>query len=249
MKPFTEGPYRRRIRLVTVADGAVDGELEDDFHHFGVVLRHDGGRVVSVEGRAIRWPWTTCPDAVGPLHALEGMPLSLRCTAIASYAEPRANCTHLFDVAGLCVTHAARGTARRVYDAEIPRPVDGESRVRLWRDGELALDWRLMDGAVVGAPPYSDVPWDGGFMRWADETLDPDTAEAAIVLRRACTIGSGRGMDLDRIDRATELEKIMAGVCYTMQPDQIRVALRNKDSMRDFADHPERLLAGEESAG
>lgn len=249
MTAYTEGPYRRRIRMVAIAPDRVDAELEDDFHHFGVVLRHDGGRVVSVEGRAIRWPWTTCPDAVGPLHALEGMPLSLRCTAIASYAEPRANCTHLFDVAGLCVTHAARGTARRVYDAEIPRPVDGESRVRLWRDGELALDWRLMDGAVVGAPPYSDVPWDGGFMRWADETLDPDTAEAAIVLRRACTIGSGRGMDLDRIDRATELEKVMAGVCYTMQPDQIRVALRNKDSMRDFADHPERLLAGEESAG
>lgn len=246
MKPFKEGPYRRRIRLVAVSEDAVDGELEDDFHHFGVLLGHDGQRVVAVDGRAIRWPWTTCPDAVGPLHALEGMPLSRRCTAIASHTEPRANCTHLFDLAGLCVTHAARGDgSTRVYDAEIPRPVDGKSRVRLWRDGELLLDWHLVDGCVVDAPPYSDVPWGGGFMRWADETLDPDTAEAAIVLRRACTIGSGRGMDLDRIDRASELEQIMAGVCFTMRPPQIRVALRNKDSMRDFAADPDRLLAGD----
>lgn len=246
MKPFTEGPYRRRIRLVTAAADAVDGELEDDFHHFGVLLRHDGERVVAMEGRAIRWPWTTCPAAVGPLRALEGMPLSRRCTAIASYSEPRANCTHLFDLAGLCVTHAARGSeASRVYDAEIPRPVDGRARVRLWRDGNVVLDWQLVDGRVVDAPPYSDVPWGGGFMRWADATLDPDTSEAAIVLRRACTIGSGRGMDLDRIERASELGKIMAGVCFTMQPEQIRVALRNKDSMRDFAQHPEGLLAGD----
>ena len=247
MTAYTEGPYRRRIRIVTTAPGAVDAELEDDFHHFGLALTHDGTRVSSVEGRAVRSPWTTCPAAVGPLHAVEGMPLSPRCTAVAGHAEPRANCTHLFDLAGLAVAHAARGTWHREYDVEIPRPVAGRSRVRLWRDRELALDWRLVDGRVVDAPPYSDVPWGGGFLRWADSALDPETAESAIVLRRACTIGSGRGMDLDRIDRASELEKIMAGVCYTMSEQHIHVALRNKGTVRDFAERPDALLSGDDA--
>jgi hypothetical protein len=35
----------------------------------------------------------------------------------------------------------------------------------------------------------------------------------------------------------------MLGVCYTMQPTQIRVALRNKGTVRDFDTEPERLLA------
>ena len=248
MTAYTEGPYRRRIRIVATAPDAVAAELEDDFHHFGVVVRHDGTRVTSVEGRAVRAPWSTCPAAVGPLHAIEGMALSERCTAVATQAEPRANCTHLFDLAGLAVAHAARGLAIRQYDVEIPRPDGAHNRVRLWRDGDLLLDWHLVDGRVVDAPPYSDVPWGGGFLRWADSTLDPDTAEAAIVLRRACTIGSGRGMDLDALDRADELRELMLGICYTMRSEHIHVALRNKGSARDFADRPDALLSGDDTA-
>jgi hypothetical protein len=248
MTVFTEGPFRRRIRLVTTEPGVVDAALEDDFHHFALTLRHDDGGVLDVAGRALRWPWSTCADAVVPLRQLEGMALSPRCTAVAGAADPRANCTHLFDLAGLAVAHAARGTARRQYDAEIPRPVDRRSRVRLWRDGELTLEWPLVDGAVVDAPPYSDVPWNGGFIKWADSTFEPEAAEAAIVLRRACTIGSGRGMDLDVFDRAADLEQIMPGVCFTMQPERTAVSLRIKGSVKDFADRPEALLAPEPKA-
>jgi hypothetical protein len=245
MTAYTEGPYRRRIRLVTIEPGVIDAALEDDFHHFAVTLRHDDARVVEVAGRPVRWPWSSCADAVVPLRQLEGMALSRRCTAVAMSADPRANCTHLFDLAGLAVAHAARGMGRRQYDAEIPRPVGGRSRARLWRDGALLLDWQLVEGAVVDAPPYSDVRWNGGFMRWADSTLDPDVAEAAIVLRRACTIGSGRGMDLDVFDGAGDLEHLMSGVCFTMQPERIHAALRVKGSVRDFADRPEALLGDE----
>ena len=49
----------------------------------------------------------------------------------------------------------------------------------------------------------------------------PRTAEAAIVLRRACDIGMGRGMDLDGDRRSpTSSPEIMAGICYTMQPER-----------------------------
>ena len=171
MTAFTEGPYRRRIRLLSTDPGVVEAALEDDFHHFALTLRHDGERVIDIAGRARRWPWSTCADAVIPLRQIEGMSLSPRCTSVATAADPRANCTHLFDLAGLAVAHAARGVERRQYDAEIPRPVDRRSRARLWRDGQVVLEWQLVDGAVVDAPPYSDVPWNGGFMRWTEATL------------------------------------------------------------------------------
>jgi hypothetical protein len=174
------------------------------------------------------------------------MPLSTRCTAIADVADPRMNCTHQFDLTGLCVSHAARGNEQRQYDAEVPPPVDGIAEPRLWRDGELVLAWTLSwrDGArgLVDSPPYDEAPWRGGFFRWADDTLDPDAAEAAIVLRRACEIGMGRGMDLEAVDSAAELGPMMGAVCYTMQPSVMPVAFRNRGSIRDFARHPDALL-------
>jgi len=247
MSRFEHGAYRRRIRVEITGADTVEGGLEDDFHHFEVTLQHAGGDVTSVEARSVRWPWTTCPDAAGPLRALVGMPLSNRCLAVGDHADPHANCTHMFDLAGLAVAHAARGGpigATRQYDVEIPFAAQrgGEVEVRLWRDGDLVLTWTLV-GRCVAPAPYSEAPWRGGFLRWADQSLEPDAAEAAIVLRRACDIGMGRGMDLDGVDRADELEDLMLGVCYSMQPTQIRVALRNKGTIRDFDDDPDALLS------
>ena len=60
-----------------------------------------------------------------------------------------------------------------------------------------------MDAGASHPSRYASAPWRGGFLRWADETFDPDEAEAVIVLRRACDIGMGRGMDLDAVDAPT----------------------------------------------
>lgn len=240
-------PYRRRIRLLRVDDVTVWGGLEDDFHHFEVTLRHDGARVTACTLDARRWPWTTCPDAGANLARLEGMELSEHCTAVAHVTEPRWQCTHQFDLAGLCVAHAARGIERRQYDVALDPTYDTYAP-RLWRDGELLLSWTLSGGGMgrvlVDPPPYTEAPWKGGFIRWADEWLLPDEAEAAIVLRRACDIGMGRGMDLEAIDRAEELAGIMSGVCYSMQPTVMPVAFRNRGSIRDFGAHRGALLHG-----
>lgn len=245
---FTGGAYRRRIRLHTTGLGEVHGGLEDDFHHFEVTVRCDDEVVTDVEGRAVRFPWTTCAGAVVPLRELEGMPLSDRFLSAGERADPHANCTHLFDVAGLAIAHAARGGPLgtiRQYDAEIPAmPADGSERtVRLWRNGTLIHAWTMQDRRCIAPEPFSSAPWRGGFLRWADETFEPDDAEAVMVLRRAVDIGMGRGMDLDAVERAEELEVAMAGICFTMQPDQIHVSLRNKGTIRDFDDDPDALLA------
>jgi hypothetical protein len=241
-------PYRRRIRLVRLDPTTVWGGLEDDFHHFEVTLTHDATTVTGVSMEAYRWPWATCPDAGRNLADLVGMALSPRCTAVAEVSDPHWHCTHQFDLAGLCVAHAARERERREYEVALDPDGDG-LRPRLWRDGELVLEWRLTGAApgrtiVDPQPPFDAAPWRGGFIRWADATLPLDDAEAAIVLRRACDIGAGRGMDLEAIAVGQELDGIMSGVCYSMQPTVSPVAFRNRGSIRDFGRHREALLHG-----
>jgi hypothetical protein len=123
----------------------------------------------------------------------------------------------------------------------------------LHRDGELVLTWELGPvgdqwRGLVAPAPFTEAPWRGGFVRWADATLGAEAAEAAIVLRRACDIGMGRGMDLEAYDRALELADIMTGVCYSMQPEVMPVAFRNRGSIRDFTEHPDALLQDQPSA-
>ncbi|MBK5288045.1 MAG: DUF2889 domain-containing protein [Acidimicrobiia bacterium] len=240
-------PYRRRIRLLRLDDHTVWGGLEDDFHHFEVTLTHRDAVVTDVTLDARRWPWTTCPDAGANLSRLIGMTLSERCTAVAEITDPRWQCTHQFDLAGLCVSHAARGDDRRQYDVELAVGAD-VVRPRLWRDGELVHDWTLGGGGLgrvlVAPAPFTEAPWKGGFIRWADQHLEPFAAEAAIVLRRACDIGMGRGMDLEAIDTAEELAAIMTGVCYSMQATIMPVAFRQRGTIRDFGNDADALLDG-----
>ena len=236
--------YRRRIVVETIAPNLVVSDLEDDFHRFVITLRHDGARVESVEAVSHRWPWATCPGAADPLRKLAQMPLSRRFTAAGAWTDPKQNCTHQFDAACHAITHAAWGRDRRVYDVELParEATTGATVARLWVDGDLRLEWDLRwQGIAAPEPPFDAAPWKGGFMRWADSTLDEDDAECAITLRRACDIGMGRNMDLDSVPVAKELPPMMGGICHTMQPGIIEVALRNVGSIRDFSAHPERF--------
>jgi hypothetical protein len=243
MHPY--GSYRRRIRLVNAEPGLVRGGLEDDFHYFRVAVRHDGVVVTDIEVEAFRWPWTTCPDAGNQLQQLVGMELSPRCLAVGDHANPRLQCTHQFDLTGLAIAHATRDEHARQYDVEVPYGSgrDGSHDVRLWRDGELALTWTIEGFACVAPEPYASVPWRGGFLRWADQHLDPDTAEAAIVLRRACDISFGRGANLEGVRVASELGIAGSGVCYTFQEETARVAFRQVGTIRDFDGRVDDLLA------
>jgi len=236
--------YRRRIVVTTVEAGVVVSDLEDDFHHFVVTVHHDGSTVTAVECESERWPWSTCPAAAEPLRALAGMLLAPRFTAAAGWTDPKQNCTHQFDAACHAVTHAFAGRDRRQYDVEVPMRdnTSGATRVRLWVDGAARLQWDLTwNGIVDPSPPFDTAPWKGGFMRWADATLEPDDAECAIVLRRGADIGMGRSMDLDGVARADLLPPLMSGVCHTMQPGVIEHAVRHVGSIRDFSAHPERF--------
>ena len=241
--------YRRRIDVSVVDVATTRCVLQDDFHHFVVDVHHDGKFVLRVTVDSVRFPWSTCPNADTALQALAGMPLTTRFTAASRYANAHANCTHQFDAAAHAITHTAATLAGarnrdRRYDVEIGAHIaslaNNPGPNRLWVDGEADLVWTL-DGRLAlhdAQPPFDAAPWKGGFMRWADATLEADAAERAIVLRRACDIGLGRGMDLDAIPTADELLDRMAGVCYTMQPEIAVGSRRNLGAIRDFSSDP-----------
>ena len=123
----------------------------------------------------------------------------------------------------------------------IPLELDGEEHtVTLARDGAPQLRWVLRGGAIVAPTPYADVGH--GFARWADATLGADDAEAAIVLRRACSIGMSRGIDLDSYPTLADMPGL-SPLCYSMQPERAPVAFRNRGLIRDYDDRPDALLA------
>jgi hypothetical protein len=220
----------------------VVGELADDAQHFRVRMRHDRERVVSIDGDAVRHPWSTCPEALRPLRKLEGMALSPRCTAVGDLANARHHCTHWFDLAGLAIAHAATGRVSREYRCAVWGSVEEDGHATLERDGEPLLAWRLHRMTILGEAPFDGRALQGGFQDWAEDNLEPDLAEAAIVLRRACSISPVRFFELDQFKVASDVQPV-TGQCYTYTEGTAQRARRQHGSRRDYTDNPEALLA------
>ncbi len=239
---YGRGSYRRRI-LLRAEGRRVTGDLEDDFHRFRVHVEHDGERVVRAEGEALRFPWTSCPGALVPLARLEGMRLALSSRAAHDHTDPRAQCTHLFDLAGLAIAHASRGPGTRDYEIEVPDRVEARTRATLRRDGQPFLHWEIEGSRIVAPEPFAGRSTRAGFLAWVQETLAPDLAEAALVLHRACSISLGRLYDMDAVEGPSAFGLMAGGVCHTFSPGTMEQARRIVGSARDLSREPEALLA------
>jgi len=229
----------RRIGIATRAREA-RAVVEDDFHHFRVIVRHDGAAVTGVTSEALRRPWTTCALAGEQLSKLEGFKLAPRASAALDYTSAKFQCTHMFDIAGLAIAAAARGIAARRYEAVIPDRAqrDGQTAPVLSRDGVEVLRWDLR-GNVLHAPPvFAGRSLRAGFSEWVDRTLDVDDAEAAFILRRAILVSGGRGLNLDVAVHAP-----MGGACFVQQPERAPEGLRMVGSTLDFSERREALLS------
>ncbi len=249
-EPYGSGIYRRRILVVNRSGSLAVGELEDDFHHFRIEIRHDGTTIQSADATPLRGPWSSCMTADVPIRAVEGQPLTASPSTFGGYTDPRMNCTHLFDVTGLTVAHATRPMERRDYRFEVTDRVgaDQEHRATAWRDGEQVLEWTLAERRITAPNEWVGVDLDRKFIPWAEETLDPDAAEVAVALRRIIGISMGRMMDLDTFAVAADVGGgdggMMAnGPCMTYQPGVGNLAIRRKGTGRDFTSHPETQLA------
>ncbi len=226
--------YRRAIQIVAEPGRSVV-EIEDDFHHFVVTVAHDGRVVTAASGWAVRYPWSTCPLAGEALGALAGLPISTDPIAIYRFSDPFQQCTHMFEMAGLAVTQAARGLGARRYDALVADPRDGAQLAELRCDGEPLLTWRLRDGVIV--EPAADAGRRPDDFRTRNlGGLPHDAAESILILRRAVWLAAARAMDVDRFPDAAAMGR--AAVCFTYQPHRAAGARRRPGSERDFSNTP-----------
>lgn len=222
------GVLRRSIRLAA-HPGEVRAAVEDDYHHFRVRLHHDGQVVTGVDSEALRIPWAACAFAHENWSKFVGAPLDDRSSAIADYVEMRLFCTHMFELAGLAMAAAAQGVSRRRYDMAVGYGGRRGEGAQLWRDGEPVLDWRTDGQTILGPDPFTGVPVGRGFAGFAKTQLGVEDGEAALVLRRAIIISSGRTMNLDAV-----VHSHAGGGCYTTQPERAPTAWRVVGSTEDF---------------
>lgn len=241
--------FRRRIEIATQATpggGEARAVLEDDYHHFRLTVRHDGAAVTQAWSTSLRHPYSACPLAG---DQLAGMPLTPASGEVHRWTDASQQCTHMLDLAGLAIAAAARKVARRLYLGEVPdrtaaeRPHLGKTSPRLYRDGQLVLAWEMEGQTILGPAPFADVSLRKGFARLVQETMAPDEAEAALILRRCVAISPGRGVDLDAII----VHAHPSGRCFSQQPSRAESALRMKNSTLDFADRAEQLCQDDQA--
>ncbi len=243
---FGRGCYRRRIRLRALP-GRVEAELEDSNHGLRCAIDHDGQRVTGVESETLRVPFSTCSGASEPLRALIGVELSLQPRAIAEAVNPRANCTHLYDLALLAIAHGHRnaggGPSSRNYELRVDDEHDGPSDAMVWLDGELIHHWCAADWTIASPAELSDKPLYKGFAAWANDEFDGDAREAAFVLHKGYFVASARRYDLNAAaGQAATAHMYLPGVCHSYSPGIVEQAVRLENSVRDFSDCPEQLL-------
>lgn len=222
--------FRRRIRIAPAA-GAIDVDLEDDFHRFGVTLRHAEGRVLAVETRELRYPWTTCPAAAAFLR--ERMVGTLLKEAGAG-EDQRQHCTHLYDLFVLAASHA-NDPIMQVLDIAVSDPGDRASIARIARDGHLLLRWRM-----GGSPGSGGVPADDRALRDWCRDLPLALQEPARMLRRGLFVARGRHSDWIAGHTAADIP--IKDVCFTFQTIRSANARRNGDPRREFSGRADALL-------
>jgi hypothetical protein len=241
---YGNGVFRRRIRLRN-SPGTVTGELEDCAHGFRVRIEHDEQQVTAVQGEPIRVPMTTCPGAVQPLRALEGIPLDSSTMHILKRVNIRANCTHLYDLSLLAISHARRDEEQRLYDVAVDdQPGDGNpAAAEVYRDGELVHRWLTRDSRIIEPQELAGNTVMQGFTFWANRRFEGDANEAAFVLQKGLFVAAARVLDMEKVngDPATS-HSFMQGACYSYSSPQVEKALRYGHNVRDFTDTPEQLL-------
>ncbi|NMM26903.1 MAG: DUF2889 domain-containing protein [Glaciimonas sp.] len=236
------GIYRRRICIAT-SENEARADMEDDLHRFAVIIRHDGAHVTAIQGLPIRVPWSLCPHSVEALGRLIGMPLSPHPLAVFQHADCSQQCTHMFDLAGLAIAHAARGTRLRQYDVEAPYLEEkGARSLSLRRDGREILNWTI-DGATLLAPEAFTGHDIKRLPAWAESAFpDPDDYEAIVILRRSVLISKARLHDWDIFSTAAATGHGL-GACYVFQPGIQERAIRMVGTAREFTDTPGRMLS------
>jgi hypothetical protein len=119
-----------------------------------------------------------------------------------------------------------------IYEILVTPSARPQRVATLHRNDELVLTWSL-DRDRITSPGYPDLGMSTlTFIAWVRENLDEATQEAAIVLRRACTIAPSRALDMDSYGHSTDLRE-PDNTCYSHRTTVAWQAVRIKGSTRN----------------
>ncbi|CAN5417451.1 hypothetical protein BH10PSE14_BH10PSE14_03290 [soil metagenome] len=209
-------PAFHRHVLITPGAGTVSAWVEDDYHHMGVTLRHDGTTVTHVDSEMVRAPWSTCPGAVAQLAAtFTGAALD----AAAARGDKPLNCTHLHDMAVIASSHAHDAEAT-LYAMTITDAVEGVRVADITRNGVAVLRFVERD-KVLSEPAAAAGKTLFELGEWI-ASLDEAGREAARLLRWGAIIAHGRTIPLERQSDAAR----MPANCFTFQEGRKERAVR-----------------------
>jgi hypothetical protein len=185
-KRLPHGHFYRRVVVIPSGD-CVSAAVEDESHHMELKLYHDGERITAIQGMHHRIPWSECPGA--PVHLEDFVGLGLRRMHEPTGIDGRLQCTHLFDLTRLSMARALLGTPVQ-YDVAIEDRVQGRTQGTVLRNGRVAIQWHVAGTEVIAPDPYVGHSIYGKAL-WP-ASLDADTVEAALVLRRVFFIAGIR---------------------------------------------------------
>ena len=227
-------PFVRRVELEAVDATTVLATIEDFNHHFDVTLRHDGRIATGLSVDAVRAPWSLCGDAGAELAELVGAPLGVR----PATRRADQHCTHQIDTACVAVRFAGLGVGWRRFDVTVTGYDEPVMQAAVERDDGYRLEWTVEHHVISVPERYAGRALGAGFTVWA-VGLEPDEAEAALILRRAAWMSPSRGMDLDDFPTLAD-SGLGVGVCFSAQPERIRAARRNVGMARVEVQPPRR---------
>jgi len=214
--------------------------LEDDFHRFRLEMTADDTHILEISGSALRYPYSTCPQAVNGLDALIGQSVADYSASIHRQTDASLNCTHLLDLAGLCCSHIKMDVTKRQYEIFISDRHDGETtgkyKAQISQNGQSILSWDAENETIFSPYGFQGVNLRAGFAKWAFENLDMEMREIALILRRCAMISMGRAKNLKEETHAADW-----GFCYSQQKDRAHTALRVGGSIQDFNSNPSKL--------
>lgn len=211
-----EQPAYHRHVLITPGADSVSAWVEDDYHHMGVTLSHDGETIVAVSADMVRAPWSTCPGAVEQLAATF---TGVRLDEAALRGEKQLNCTHLHDMAVIAAGHARDTTPIR-YEIRVTDAVDGIRIADITRDGAPTL--RIVErDKLIEEPAEAAGKTLFQLGDWI-ASLDRPGQEAARLLRWGAIIAHGRAIPMEKQSDATR----MPPNCFTFQESRKAKARR-----------------------
>lgn len=238
---YGNGIYRRRIVLVR-QDNRVEARLEDNNHAFSLTLDHDGQHITGVDGQALRYPLSTCPQAMTRLQEFVGLPLAMTAQDLHRQVAARENCTHWYDLLVLAIRHSQREQTQREIEIAIDDPEDGVSNCRVWIDGELLIDWQCCNWVIEQPAQYKGISLSSGFSAWTRDEFSGNALEAALVLQKGYLVAQSRRYDLN-ITGGMPISDLQSptGACYSYTTGVFEQAIIQKDYSKDFTHRRDKL--------